>query len=239
MDCKLRGMEVRDAAESCETVSQRIWLKRFRPDLVVYAAQFRRSRRYLAAKRALDIASSAAVAIAAAPLLLLTAAAIKAESRGPVFFRQERLGLHGRPFRVCKFRTMRHDAETATGPVWAEDHDPRVTRVGKWLRRYRIDELPQIFNVLRGEMSLVGPRGRNDSISSRSCVSTSATTTSGTTSKPGITGWAQVMYSYGASVEDAYEKLQYDLYYLKHMSLSVDLRILARTVLVVLQGRGR
>jgi exopolysaccharide biosynthesis polyprenyl glycosylphosphotransferase len=238
MDCKLRGFEIRDAAELCERLSWKLWLQRFRPDLAVFATHFRKSQRSLALKRVVDIVLAAAVGVAAAPVLLLAAAAVRAESRGPVFLRQERLGLHGRRFRVCKFRTMRSDAEAATGPVWASAEDPRITRVGKWLRKYRVDEVPQIFNVLMGDMSFVGPRPERPHFVDilrqhigyydlRHYV------------KPGITGWAQVMYSYGASVEDAYEKLQYDLYYLKHMSFSVDLKILARTVLVVLQGRGR
>jgi exopolysaccharide biosynthesis polyprenyl glycosylphosphotransferase len=178
------------------------------------------------------------LAVLASPLLVLSAIAIKLDSRGPILFRQIRVGLEGKTFVVYKFRSMREDAENDTGPVWAQEADTRVTRVGRVLRKVRLDELPQLFNVLRGEMSLVGPRPERpyfvDLLEQeipfydlRHSV------------KPGITGWAQVCCPYGASIEDAHQKLQYDLYYAKNMSLRLDAVILLKTLRVVLFGKGR
>jgi exopolysaccharide biosynthesis polyprenyl glycosylphosphotransferase len=172
------------------------------------------------------------------PVMALIALAIKLESRGPALFRQPRLGQNGRVFILKKFRSMREDAEKLTGPVWAQQEDPRVTRVGSFLRKTRLDELPQLFNVLVGDMSFIGPRPERPEFvyelqkqipfyMERLSV------------KPGITGWAQVKYRYGASVEDALEKLQYDLYYIKNLSLFLDLVILIATIQVVLFARGR
>ncbi len=169
--------------------------------------------------------------------MVLTMVAIKLDSPGPVFYSQVRTGLYGKPFRVYKFRSMYQDAEKR-GAQWACQYDPRITKVGYWLRVLRIDELPQIFNVLRGDMSLIGPRPERPEFDIklkeeipyyelRYLV------------KPGITGWAQVLYPYGASVEDAYEKLAYDLYYIKNYSLWLDIAIAFKTVRVVLLGKGR
>ncbi|MBI3894988.1 MAG: TIGR03013 family PEP-CTERM/XrtA system glycosyltransferase [Acidobacteria bacterium] len=238
LDCKLRGLEVEQAIESYEQLNGKIWLEALRPEWLVYSDGFNPPKYYLPLKRFFETFCSLLLVVLAAPLFALIAILIKLDSKGPVLFRQVRVGLHGRDFVLLKFRTMRQDAEQETGPVWACEQDKRVTRVGKFLRQYRLDELPQAFNVLRGEMSLVGPRPERPYFVEllrqrvpyyrlRHYV------------KPGITGWAQVLYPYGASVEDAYEKLQYDLYYAKHMSLGFDLRILLNTVRIVLFGRGR
>jgi exopolysaccharide biosynthesis polyprenyl glycosylphosphotransferase len=174
----------------------------------------------------------------ALPWMALIAIAIKLESRGPIVFRQTRLGESGCVFVIYKFRSMRQDAEQETGPQWAAAADPRVTRVGRILRRTRLDELPQLFNVLIGDMSFIGPRPERPEFVAelekhlpfyRARLSV----------KPGITGWAQVRYPYGASVGDALEKLQYDLYYIKNLSLFLDLLILLNTIQVVLFARGR
>ncbi len=181
--------------------------------------------------------TSAFLMLFLSPLMLLAALAIKLDSPGSVFYTQIRTGLEGKPFRVYKFRSMYQDAEKR-GAQWANERDPRITRVGRWLRLTRIDELPQILNILRGEMSLIGPRPERPEFDLklrqeipyydlRYLV------------KPGITGWAQVMYPYGASVEDAYEKLAYDLYYIKNYSLWLDLAIVFKTIRVVLLGKGR
>jgi len=173
-----------------------------------------------------------------APLLLLIGIGIKLDSAGPAIFRQERIGLHGSKFTLYKFRSMNLDAESKSGPAWAAEMDDRVTRFGRLLRRFRLDEIPQAFNVLRGDMSFAGPRPERPYFVDmliehipyyglRHYI------------KPGITGWAQVTHPYGASVEDAIEKLQYDLYYIKHMSLRQDALVLLKTVKVVLFGRGR
>jgi lipopolysaccharide/colanic/teichoic acid biosynthesis glycosyltransferase len=170
--------------------------------------------------------------------MLLAAALIKLDTPGPAVFKQERVGLRGRRFNVLKFRSMRKDAEKHTGPIWARENDDRVTRIGGFLRKCRLDELPQLFNVLSGDMSLVGPRPERPYFVNllkekiqyydmRHSV------------KPGITGWAQVMYPYGASVEDACEKLQYDLYYAKKASIGFDVVVLLKTIKVVFTGKGR
>jgi lipopolysaccharide/colanic/teichoic acid biosynthesis glycosyltransferase len=169
-------------------------------------------------------------------VLLIVAALIKLDSRGPVFYSQERVGLNGRNFKMLKFRTMRNDAEAA-GVKWAQKDDPRVTRLGKYLRRFRVDELPQLINVLRGEMGVVGPRPERPEFVARLRTQIPYYDLR-TLVPPGITGWAQIRYPYAASLEEAREKLQYDLYYIKHLSLFLDIVILFHTAKVVLFGRG-
>ena len=184
----------------------------------------------------MDILISLGLLVFTAPLLLIIAVLIKADSSGPVLYRQERLGLNGTRFQLFKLRSMRVDAE-AHGPCWADKYDRRVTRIGRWLRLSRIDELPQLFNVFAGTMSLVGPRPERPHFLD---LLTHAIPHYGQrmSVKPGITGWAQVSYPYGASVEDARHKLSFDLFYLEHRSLAFDLRILLATVRVVLTGDG-
>ena len=238
LDCKMRGLEVEQAVESYDKFNGKLWLEGIRPEWLVYSEGFKPPKYYLQLKRILDTACALVLMVVTAPLFGLVTLAIMLDSKGDVLFRQERVGRHGKDFVLFKFRTMQQDAEQSTGPIWAGEDDPRVTRVGRWLRKFRLDELPQLFNVLRGEMSLVGPRPErphfvkslNECVpyyGLRHCV------------MPGVTGWAQVLYPYGASVQDAYEKLQYDLYYARHMSLSLDLLILFQTIKVVLFGRGR
>jgi exopolysaccharide biosynthesis polyprenyl glycosylphosphotransferase len=188
-------------------------------------------------RRVFDIVISAGLLLFTLPVLILTAIAIRLETRGPVFYRQERVGRDGQVFTLFKFRSMTVDAEANGGAVWAVPQDPRVTRVGRFIRLTRIDEIPQVLNVLRGDMAFIGPRPERPVFvaqleraiphyADRAAV------------KPGITGWAQVRYRYGASVEDARMKLGYDLYYIRHRSLALDLRILAGTVRVVLLQEG-
>jgi exopolysaccharide biosynthesis polyprenyl glycosylphosphotransferase len=188
--------------------------------------------------RAFDILMSLVLLIVALPIMLLTAIAIRLEDglRAPVLYRQTRVGLYNQPFEVLKFRSMVQHAET-NGPVWATTNDPRITRVGALIRKARIDELPQLINVLRGDMSFVGPRPERPEFVEQlaKCVPYYR---SRHAVKPGITGWAQLCYSYGSSDEDALEKLQYDLFYVKHRSLIFDLAIVVQTVEVVLWGKG-
>jgi lipopolysaccharide/colanic/teichoic acid biosynthesis glycosyltransferase len=172
-----------------------------------------------------------------APLILITAILIKIESRGPIIFSQERAGQYGKPFNIKKFRSMVADAEKSTGPVWAGEHDDRITKVGQVIRKLRVDELPQLWNVFRGEMSFVGPRPERPHFI-RQLEKEIPYYSERLTVKPGITGWAQVCYPYGASVEDAVEKLNYDLFYIKNLTFFLDLLVIFRTVKIVLFGRG-
>ena len=187
-------------------------------------------------KRLSDIVFAAAAIVLSAPLMALTALAVKVDSPGPVLFRQIRVGWQGKPYRLLKFRSMRQDAE-AGGARWAQIDDPRVTRVGKWIRKLRVDELPQLFNVLAGQMSFIGPRPERPEFV-RQLEREIPYYQLRHNLPPGITGWAQVNYRYGASVEDARQKLEYDLYYVRNASPMLDLRILLLTVrtLVFLQG---
>jgi len=238
LDCRMRGIQVEDWPTFYEKETGKILVTDLRPSWLIFSDGFVKTPRTEIIKRTVDMTLSLAGVLAALPLMALVAVAIKLESAGPVLFRQPRLGQNGRVFILNKFRSMRRDAEKDTGPVWARESDPRVTRVGAFLRRARLDELPQLYNVLVGDMSFIGPRPERPEFvyelqrqipfyMERLSV------------KPGVTGWAQVKYGYGASVEDALEKLQYDLYYIKNLSLFLDLLILLNTIQVVLFARGR
>jgi exopolysaccharide biosynthesis polyprenyl glycosylphosphotransferase len=237
IDCKLRGVAVEEAGSFHERLTRKLWVKELNPDWWIFSDGFQPSRVYLWHKRVLDIFCASALLVITAPLLLLIAIGIKLDSRGPSIFSQERVGLRGARFTLYKFRSMKVDAEAQSGPAWSSEGDNRTTRLGRVLRKYRLDEIPQAFNVLRGDMSLVGPRPErpyfvemlNKRVPNYNLRHYA---------KPGITGWAQVLYPYGASVEDAIEKLQYDLYYIKHMSFFQDVLILLKTISVVVFGRG-
>jgi sugar transferase (PEP-CTERM system associated) len=234
---KLDGVTFNHLASVYEKYTGKIAVENLRPSWLIFSEGFRKSRLQQAVKRALDIALSLLGLTLAAPLMLLTALAIKLTSRGPVLYHQKRVGLGGDEFVVHKFRSMRVDAEKDTGAVWARARDHRVTPVGNFIRRTRLDELPQLWNVLRGQMSLVGPRPERPEFVSSLNVEIPFYGMRHTV-RPGLTGWAQVRYTYGASVEDALEKLQYDLFYIKNMSLALDLFIVAKTVKTVLMRRG-
>ena len=191
----------------------------------------------LKAKRLLDLLFALLIGIFAAPVIVLAAIIVKLESKGPVFFIQERIGEGNKKFNIVKFRSMTTDAEK-DGPQWASKNDNRVTKFGKIMRATRIDELPQLWNVLRGEMSFVGPRPEREYFIQQLEKEIPYYNLRHTV-KPGLTGWAQVMYPYGASVEDAYRKLQYDLYYIKHHSIPFDVKVLLKTVTIVIFGKGR
>ncbi len=234
---KVSGTRVHDAASFYEAVTGKILVEHLRPSWLVFSEGFRPSPLARFVKRACDFAFAAVGFVLAGPLMLLVALLVRLDSPGPALFRQERVGEGDRRFALYKFRSMRADAEAQTGPVWAEAKDPRITRVGRRLRKLRLDELPQLWNVLRGDMSFVGPRPERlhfveqlkaqiPYYSQRHAV------------KPGLTGWAQVRYPYGNTVADAVEKLQYDLYYIKNLSLALDLTVVLQTIKVVLLGRG-
>lgn len=233
---KAMGVEVLDGHQLFEEVSGRLSVDSLRPSAVIFSAGFNRSMASRVMKRFVDVLASTGGLLMLLPLFLLIAVLIKADSPGPVIYRQTRVGLRGRSFLIWKFRSMRQDAEKS-GPQWAQADDPRISRVGWWLRKTRIDEFPQLINVLSGEMSLVGPRPERP-VFVQDLRRIIPYYDLRHTVRPGITGWAQVKFRYGASEEDAHMKLQYDLYYVKRLSLALDMRILARTVRVVLAGEG-
>jgi sugar transferase (PEP-CTERM system associated) len=233
---KFAGVRVEDAHSFYERMTGRIIHERLSPSWLILSDGFRKSTMLVWIKRLIDVVVSLVSVILCLPLFALVSLAIWLESGSPILFRQQRTGLRGRSFEMLKFRSMFNNAEDA-GPQWASDGDNRITRVGKWIRKFRIDELPQVINVLRGEMSIVGPRPERPEFVSmleeqipfyglRHSV------------RPGITGWAQVKYQYGASVEETKTKLEFDLFYIKHLSVMLDLAVLFETMKVMVSGRG-
>jgi sugar transferase (PEP-CTERM system associated) len=238
LDMRLDGVAFDHLAALYEEYTGKIALENLRPSWLIFSEGFRKSRPLSVLKRTIDIGVGLVGMAAGAPVMLLVAAAVWATSRGPVLYHQNRVGLNGRLFMVHKFRTMRVDAEAETGPVWAARHgDPRVTPVGRFLRRTRLDELPQLWNVLIGEMSLVGPRPERPEFVAKLSEQIPYYRQRHFV-RPGLTGWAQVRYTYGASVEDALEKLQYDLFYIKNLSIPLDLFIILQTIKTVILHRG-
>jgi sugar transferase (PEP-CTERM system associated) len=236
LELRTRGRRVVDDVGFAEAILQRIPLSLVRPSALIFDDGFRVSRWTRIAKRLLDLAASTALLVVAAPLMLAVAAAIWLSDGRPVLYSQERTGRGGRSYRIWKFRTMRRDAERL-GAAWATETDPRVLRVGRFLRRARLDELPQLWNVLKGDMSLVGPRPEREVFLSELKARWPLFTLRELV-KPGITGWAQLKYGYGSTVEEQGKKLEYDLYYVKNASLFLDLVCLLATAKVVLLGKG-
>ncbi len=237
MGLRLIGLEIEEAPTFFERIGGKIPVEAMLPSWLIYSEGFKSSALRAMLKRSVDVVLAGLLLLLAAPLMLVIAALVRLTSRGPVLYRQTRLGMNGREFDVLKFRSMIHDAEAASGPTWTEEFDRRITVAGRILRPSRFDELPQLVNVLRGEMSFVGPRPEREHFvvqleetipyyGLRMAV------------RPGITGWAQVNYRYGASEEDALEKLKYDLYYIKNNNLALDLWIVLKTFKVVLFGAG-
>ena len=233
---KLSGVRVEDATTTYERLTGKILIEDLKPSWVIFSDGFHASRFTRVMKRLVDLVFAVAGLVLAVPLMALTAAAIRLGSPGPILYRQERVGEGGRTFTLYKFRSMGADAERGT-PVWARDQDDRVTRVGRIIRLTRVDELPQLWNVLKGDMSFVGPRPERPYFV-RQLAAAIPFYMERHAVKPGVTGWAQVKYRYGASVEDAMEKLRYDLYYIKHLSIVFDLTIAIDTVKVILSGKG-
>lgn len=236
LDFKAMGLEVVDGHHLYEEGSERLSIDSLRPSALIFSTGFRRRFMAMAMKRLMEFILSVAGMILLAPVFAVVGLLIKLDSPGPVFYRQMRVGLGGHPYMIWKFRTMDKDAEKS-GPRWAQTQDPRISRVGRWLRKLRIDELPQLINVLKGEMSLVGPRPERPVFVQELRESIPYYDLRHTV-RPGITGWAQTKFRYGASAEDAHVKLQYDLYYVKNLSLLLDARILLHTTRVVLLGEG-
>ena len=237
LQLRLNGIKIEEATSWLEKISGRIEVDNLYPSWLIFADGFRFSAGFMLLRRILAVMAAALLLLIVLPIIPFVVLAIKLDSRGPVLYRQKRVGLGGKVFYCFKFRTMRRDAEADTGATWALDDDPRITKVGKFLRTTRLDELPQLWCVLKGDMSFVGPRPERPEFVEmlakeipfygvRNAV------------RPGITGWAQVKYKYGNTIADAKEKLQYDLYYIKNMSPGLDMMIMFQTIKIVLLGRG-
>lgn len=237
LDMKLGGVQFAHLASVYEEYTGKIAVENLRPSWLVFSEGFRTSSISLALKRIVDVTVATMGLVLLAPLLLVVAVLVRLTSHGPALYHQQRVGQHGKEFWVHKFRSMRQDAEAGTGAVWAQRDDPRVTSFGRFMRKTRLDELPQLWNVLTGEMSLVGPRPERPEFV-RDLTRQIPFYRQRHVVKPGLTGWAQVCYTYGATVEDALEKLQYELYYIKNLSLALDLFILFKTVQTVVLKRG-
>ena len=235
--CRVNGIEIVEGATFYEMLTGKIIVEKINPAWLIFSKGFYKSRIRRFLKRTMDLILSFVLLILLSPVIFVTAVLIKIDSTGPAIFLQERVGKNKKAYLVYKFRSMVADAEKQSGPVWAEDNDCRITRVGRVIRKWRVDEIPQLWNVLKGDMSFVGPRPEREFFvekledvipyfGERFSV------------KPGITGWAQVSYGYGASVDDAIEKLSYDLFYIKNLSTFMDLMIIMRTIKIVLFSKG-
>lgn len=236
LDLKATGIDVVDGHDLYEKESGRLSIDLLKPSTLIFSTGFRRRAFTMGVKRLFDFIISALGLALLAPLFALVGMLIKLDSQGPVFYRQTRVGLRGIPYLIWKFRSMRMDAEMQ-GARWAIEQDPRITRIGWWLRKWRIDEFPQLINVLKGEMSLVGPRPERP-VFVQELRNQIPYYDLRYTVRPGITGWAQIRYRYASSPEESHIKLQYDLYYVKNLSLALDARILFETARVVFLGEG-
>src|SRR5207249_5555496 len=237
LDLKMRGVRIEEATSLYEYVTGKIAVQNLKPSWMVFGDGFEVSRRVLFLKELVSFSTSFLLFVLFLPLFPLIALLIKLDSPGPVFYRQERVGQRGKTFWLWKFRSMRQDAEQGTGPVWASSQDARATRVGKFLRRTRLDELPQLINILKSDMTLVGPRPeRPKFVEELSAVVPFYHLRHSV--KPGVTGWAQINYRYGNTIEDSIEKLQYDLFYIKNISCALDLLVIFNTIKTVLVRRG-
>jgi len=237
LDCRLHGVEITDLARYFERVHHKVPIELLKVSWLIYGNGYRQGWLRTIVKRLFDLSVALVLLAATLPLMIVTTIAIALESGFPVVYRQQRVGLRGELFTVFKFRSMGHDAEAGGQARWAVQRDPRVTRVGRVIRKLRIDELPQLFNVLRGEMSFVGPRPERPEFV-RILTDQIPFYAVRHSVKPGLTGWAQVRYSYGATVEQSVRKLEYDLYYVKNHTLVLDILVLLETVRVVLLGEG-
>jgi sugar transferase (PEP-CTERM system associated) len=237
LECKLAGVRVLDLSSYFERALGQVHLDSLRASWLIFGDGFRQGAVRTFVKRVFDLVVASLLLIIALPVMIATAIVIVLESGFPIVYRQERVGRAGRVFQLAKFRSMRPDAEADGRPRWAASNDNRITRVGRFIRKYRIDELPQLVNVLKGDMSLVGPRPERpffvDQLTQNIPFYAARHSV-----KPGLTGWAQVRYHYGATLDDAANKLQFDLYYVKNHSLFLDLVVLFETVVVVVTGKG-
>jgi len=237
LQCRIEGIQVIDGHTFFEMLTGKLIVQTINPGWLIFSEGFQKTRIRRFVKRTVDLILSFVLLLIFMPVIVVIGILIKIDSRGSVIFSQERVGQKNKIYRMHKFRSMVEDAEKSSGPVWARDDDPRITRVGKIIRKFRLDEIPQLWNVLKGEMSFVGPRPERpvfveelERIIPYFGVRSSV--------KPGITGWAQVCYGYANTVEDAIEKLNYDLFYIKNMSILIDLMIVLRTIKIVLFAKG-
>ncbi len=237
LDFKTKGVAIEDATAFYERVAGKIPIENLKPSWMVFNTGFGVSKRMLLEKRILSLVVSSVLLLLLSPIMLLLMILIKLDSKGPIFYKQERVGQGGGTFMLVKFRSMREDAENGTGPVWAKDKDDRITRIGTLMRRTRLDELPQLYNVFRGDMSLVGPRPERPHFVQQLAEAIPFYPLRHTI-KPGITGWAQINYGYANSMDHTVEKLQYDLFYIKNMSWVLDSLIILETVKTVLVEKG-
>jgi sugar transferase (PEP-CTERM system associated) len=237
LDCKMRGINIIDGESFYERITGKVLVEKINPSWLIFSEGFAKSKISRIMKRLLGMLMSTVLLIGFSPLILLVAVAIKLDSRGSVFFSQERVGKYGKVFMMHKFRSMDADAEEASGPVWADESDSRITRVGNIIRRLRVDEIPQLWNVLKGDMSFVGPRPERPFFVEK-LKKIIPYYNERLSVKPGLTGWAQIKFAYSSTEEEALEKLKYDLYYIKNMSLVMDLIIIFHTIKIVLLGRG-
>lgn len=236
LTCKLQGIDIHDGCSFYESITGKILVENVNPAWLIFSDGFQTSRLSYFFKRDLDIILSILGLLCSLPITLLTALCIKLESPGPIFYLQKRVGIRGKSFKVIKFRSMRQDAEKG-GAVWAQKNDARITRIGGFIRKVRIDEIPQMWNVLKGEMSFVGPRPERP-VFVKKLTETIPYYSLRHSVKPGLSGWAQVCYPYGASETDALRKLEYDLYYIKNQSIFIDLLVIFRTIKTVLFQKG-
>jgi len=237
LELRLKGVQIVGATSFYEQLAGKFSVDSLKPSELIFSDGFHRATILRYSKRMIDLVASCLGILLLSPCFVLLPILIKLSSPGSVFYQQERLGEKGKPFTILKFRSMRENAEADTGPVWANENDPRITRIGKIMRTLRLDELPQLINVIQGEMSLVGPRPERQ-VFIKELEQKIPYYRFRLTVKPGLTGWAQVKYRYGASKEDSLEKLQYDLYYVKHLSPFFDITILLETLRVVFAGQG-
>jgi sugar transferase (PEP-CTERM system associated) len=237
LELRLSGIHVEEASTTYEAVFGRVSTRDLRPSQLIFSAELGPRGQSITIQSAYSFAMALLVLVPALPVMLIVAILVKLSSPGPILLRQQRVGFNGTPFTIYKFRSMNANAEAKTGAIWAAKDDPRITPLGRWLRKLRLDELPQLFNVIRGEMSVVGPRPERPEFVAvlqeripyyrqRHCV------------KPGITGWAQINHKYGDTIEDTMIKLEYDLYYIKHLAWSLDAYIIFHTAKTMLFGRG-
>lgn len=234
---RMQGLLIEEASTLYQKITGKIPVESIHPSSLIFSEGFLQSPFRRAYARIFGFLGGIVALVLCGPLMLLVAIAIKLDSKGPVLYRQTRVGKNGRPFEILKFRSMRIDAETASGPVWAQEKDPRITRVGRFIRTVRFDELPQFLNVLYGQMGFVGPRPERPHFVEQLAQRIPFYDLRHSV-RPGITGWAQVSCQYGATVEESKEKLEYDLFYIKNVSLSLDFMILFQTIKIVLFGKG-